>query len=304
MPRSVFISYSRLQGDWVWDRLVPVLRAGDIHVLIDREQFEAARRLKRQMDEVQDRAELNLLILSPDYLASRYCTHEMKRGIARDPQFETGITIPIVRVLCKLPASIQRHDPLYVDLSDDRRADSWELLVRKLGADLGTTVPAWLEAREACRRFLQRKESVNLVVQGSIAWEPMIDGLMREATLQPIGRVDLENPSAVSRPGLVQLILEACGSVKPIPQEPEDLVELGRVLNSRQRPACLILTRFDHVGHRSYGVDLFTSLRYLTMESRKLVLLITSRRPLADLLPRDHPLSSFNIQTVELRARP
>jgi hypothetical protein len=107
----------------------------------------------------------------------------------------------------------------------------------------------------------------------------------------------------VSRRGLVQLILEVCGSVQPIPPEPEDLVELGRVLNRRQRPVCLILTRFDHVGHRSYGVDLFTSLRYLTMESRKLVLLITSRRPLADFLPRDHPLSSFNIQTVELRAR-
>ena len=43
MPKSVFISYSRKQGEWVWDRLVPCLKAGGADVLIDREQFEAAR---------------------------------------------------------------------------------------------------------------------------------------------------------------------------------------------------------------------------------------------------------------------
>ena len=39
---KVFVSYSGKQSGWVWDRLVPVLRAGGIEVLIDRERFKSA----------------------------------------------------------------------------------------------------------------------------------------------------------------------------------------------------------------------------------------------------------------------
>jgi TIR domain len=70
---SVFVSYSRHQSDWVWERLVPVLRAGGAGILIDREQFEAARAVYKQMDDVQDRADLNILVFSPEYLASKPC---------------------------------------------------------------------------------------------------------------------------------------------------------------------------------------------------------------------------------------
>ena len=108
MPKSVFISYSWKQGEWVWDRLVPCLQAGEAEVLIDRDRFEAARALERQMDEVQDRADLNILVFSPDYLTSKRCQHEMKRAIQRDPEFKDGVTIPVKRVACDLPAAIRR----------------------------------------------------------------------------------------------------------------------------------------------------------------------------------------------------
>ena len=54
MSRTVFVSYSHKQGDWVWDRLVSCLVAGGAEVLIDREQFKAARRLYKQADDVQE----------------------------------------------------------------------------------------------------------------------------------------------------------------------------------------------------------------------------------------------------------
>ena len=141
MPKSVFVSYSRKQSDWVWDRLVPCLKAGGAEVLIDREQFEAARALDRQMDEVQDRADLNILVFSPDYLVSKPCQREMTRAIERDPDFVHGVTIPVKLEECDLPAEIRRPDPLYVDLRDDRQADPWDLLLRKCEADLGTPAP-------------------------------------------------------------------------------------------------------------------------------------------------------------------
>src|SRR5437867_907516 len=118
MFKTVFISYSHRQGDWVWDRLVPCLRAGGAEVLIDRERFGAGAAAYKQMDDVQDRAELHVLVLAPDYLASKFCQREMHRAIRRDPKFERGVVIPIVRVSCDLPPAIQRPNPIYVDLRD------------------------------------------------------------------------------------------------------------------------------------------------------------------------------------------
>src|SRR3954451_5605366 len=103
MLPPVFVSYSRQQSEWVWDRLVPCLKAGGGEVLIDREQFEAARAVKKQMDEVQDRARLNVLVSSPDYLASDFCRHEVRRAVRRDPAFDAGVVIPVKRVACTLP---------------------------------------------------------------------------------------------------------------------------------------------------------------------------------------------------------
>src|SRR5271166_4788456 len=103
MPKSVFISYSRKQGEWVWGRLVPCLKAGGAEALFDEGEFEAAHSLEPMEREVQSRADLNLLVLSPDYLTSKYCQREMERAIERDPKFEKGITIPVLRIECDLP---------------------------------------------------------------------------------------------------------------------------------------------------------------------------------------------------------
>jgi hypothetical protein len=87
---KVFVSYCHAQGPWVWDRLVPVLKGSGAEVLIDRERFEAGKAIIGQMDAVQDQAERQLLVLSPEYLASKPCGHEMKRAIALDPDFSRG----------------------------------------------------------------------------------------------------------------------------------------------------------------------------------------------------------------------
>jgi hypothetical protein len=301
MPRTVFISYSHRQGDWVWDRLVPCLRAGGAEVLIDREQFEAARALHRQMDDVQDRAGLNVLVLSPEYLESKFCKHEMNRAIRHDPKFDPGVVIPIVRVECNLPAAIKRANPLVVDLRDDRDAEQWKLLLDRCGDGLGTSAPAWLKARDDVLRHLERGESVNLTVEGNARWRPLIEHV-GAGRLTDLGVVDLDDPDTFSRRGLVRAILNVSGASSIVPDVPNDLAELKHILNSR--PVTRVaLIHFDRVAHRTtdYGLDLYTALRYLVMESRKLVLLIQSRVPFAALLPKDHPLSPIDLKTVELK---
>ncbi len=63
-------------------------------VLIDRERFKAGKVLVAQMDAIQDTADINVFVLSPDYLKSANCVHEMKRAVACDPGFVRGALSP------------------------------------------------------------------------------------------------------------------------------------------------------------------------------------------------------------------
>lgn len=297
---SVFISYCHEQGQWVWDRLVPCLKAGGTVVLIDRERFEAGKGVVGQMDATQDQADKHLLVLSEEYLKSSYCVHEMQRAIKVDPKFERGVVIPLMRGTCSLPDKIKKPNPIYVDLRKDKKADPWTLLFNQCNADLGTTAPSWLTARDEIVRFLKRKQSVSLVVKSNAVWRGLLEHIASDH-VPALATVDLEGPGTASRQGLLTEILKALGNRVSLPDEPKDLVEFGRVFESQPGVSYLALTHFDLVPHRDhYGVDLFAALRYL-IESRRLVLLAQSRSSFANLLPRDHPLSEVDIKTVELR---
>lgn len=304
MGKKVFVSYSHKQGDWVWDRLVPCLKSGGAEVKIDHKRFRLGLALFSQMDALQDEAEASLLVLSPAYLASTACLHEMERAVALDPAFTLGKVIPVVREACTLPAALATPNPLYADLQDDSNAATWDRLLQAAGADLGAAVPDWLAARDEVRRLLERGQSVNILVQGNgCKWRELLEHL-RDDHFPQLGVVNLEQPATASRRGLIEEVLARLGARQPVPAAPEDLVALDRALQagpSRQ----LAFSHFDLAAHREhYGVDLFAALRYLVMDSRKLVLLLQSRRPFASLLPAGHPLSEINLQTVELKGRP
>lgn len=299
--RSVFISYSHRQGEWVWDRLYPCLVDGGTEVLIDRNRFEAGLAVFNQMDSTQDRAEIHVLVLSPDYLASAACRHEMERAIARDEHFQHGLVIPVLRVSCDLPEEIRRPNPLYVNLIDDRDAAQWDLLLRGCGADLGASVPDWLEAREQVREYLRRGQSVNLVVKGEPKRREFLERI-REDLGGKLAVVDLDSGAAASRRRLVAEILKACGTPAEVPKEPEDLGVLHDRLSDLPGTR-LCLRRFDRVADRDYGLDFFSALKYLVMDSRKLVLLLESRAPLISLLPANNSLTKLQAKLVELKGR-
>ncbi len=299
---KVFISYSHKQGQWVLDRLVPCLEAGGAEVLIDRDRFQAGKAVVGQMDQTQDQAEKHILVFSKDYVSSNYCKHEMKRALKSDPKFEQGVVIPVMQGACALPSTISRWSPpLYVNLQDDKSADQWRLLLQSCGADLGTTAPDWLAARDAIVRFLGRGQSVNLVVGGEPKWRALLDHVVREHLPQLV-LVNLEDPDTfTSRRGLLATISQALGQRKPLPEEPSDLGGFKHLIANRSG-TMVGLIRFDLVLTRPYfGIDLFAALRYFIMDARSLVLLVESRTPFAALLPRNHPLSAIDIKTVELR---
>lgn len=302
MPRKVFVSYSHRQGEWVWDRLVPVLKAGGAEPLVDRERFRLGRALFDQMDALQDEADIHLLCLSEEYLASAACRHEMERAIALDPD-RKGIVIPVKLAPVDLPDGLAAGNPLYADLRDDSNAGTWDLVLGACEADLGTTAPQWLEARDETRRFLTRGDSVSLVTRGDgIAWRALLTSVP-DGTLAPLAVVDLSNPVAVSRRGLIEEILRTLGLPGSVPSPPEDLVFFGKALGG-ERLRHLALTHFDLVRERpDLNHDFFAALRYMVAEDKRLVLLLQSRNNLSQLLPDGHPISLIQTHQVELKGR-
>jgi len=301
MGKKVFISYSHQQGEWVWNSLVPCLRAGGAEVHIDVERFKAGKDLTAQMDAEQDACDFSVLVLSPDYFTSKNCQHEMQRAVSRD-QF-----VAVERVDCTIPPELQKT--LYVDLRDDKAADKWDLVLRECEADLGTTAPNWLNVRDEIVRYLRDHRSVNLVVprvagHSKPKWRELIAHLQKDY-FHDLGVVDIESGANNARRALVAEMLQACGAALPVPPEPEDLVTLTKYFEQRPTPARLALTHFDMVAHRpNYEVNLFAALRHLISDCRKLVLLIQSRAHFIELLPKDHPLSSItDLKTVELHGR-
>ena len=304
----VFVSYSHQQGQWVWDRLVPVLKAGGAEVLIDKQHFTLGAAVVGQMDALQAQAERHLLVFSPDYLASAYCQHEMKNALALDPTFSQHLIVPIKREAFSLPKSFLSKtprpgkNPIYADLQDDSKEEVWDKLLQACEASgLGAKATDWLAARDEIRKFLERNQSVNLVVNGDgVNWRGLLDHLAADC-FPDLARVDLQHPDTTSREGLLSAIAKAMGSKIKIPPKPHDLAEFNRLFNGRTTPVRLCLSHFDLAAYREYyDVDLFSSLRYLNMETRQLVLLVQSKQAFGSLLPKDNPLSKLNFQTVEI----
>lgn len=301
MSKKIFISYCHHQGDWVWRRLLPCLNAGGADVRIDIKRFKAGVSVYTQMDAEQDECDASLLVLTPEYLTRTDCIHEMNRAIARDPNFTNGSTIPLFLEVCDLPEAFKIPKPLWIDLTNEKDSAKWDMLFKVCKADLGADVPHWLEARDEILRYLERNQSVNLVVTGYPKWKELIAHIQTD-WMKQLGVVDLDKGSTASRRGLVKELLGACGIQRPVPPEPEDLIELDGAISARGMSHIAML-HLDNSISRRYGTDLFSALRFLIMESRKLALLAQSRQHFSQLVPQDHPLSAIDLKTVELNGR-
>ena len=303
---TVFVSYSRQQGEWVWDRLVPVLKAGGIEVLIDRERFEAGKDILGQMDMTQDHAGQHVLCLSAKYLASTACRHEMRRAIESDPNFSKGKIIPIRLDATPIPKELagkrlRTPKPLWIDFADDRKPEPWRELLTASTGDLGTCPVRWLKARDQTRHRLEERKSVCLhVVNARANWRALMDDVL--GSLQrPARQLDLDQGATKTRAGFVNCILDKPAHRLPVGGPGFELVELDDAVRAMTKGLTLAIRHFDHMSVQfKADADLFDALRHLIMDARKLVLFVQTRTPFATLLPGDHRLSKIDIETVEL----
>lgn len=189
----------------------------------------------------------------------------------------------------------------------DRDATAYPLVLRFVRELFGLEghvdrPSAWLAALDKAAEHLGRNESVNVVVQGDVDWRAWLEELCANR-FPKLAVVDLDNPATVPRDGLISEILRTAGRNRTVPPPPKDLPELALGFGGGAR-SYVALTHFDRVADRpQYGSDLFSSLRYLVMDLRQVVLLVQTRQPVETLLPLGslgHQLSRIDFKTVEL----
>jgi len=309
MPKKVFISYKHEPKEWVKRRLVPCLEAAGVEeVIVDYKFGQAGQSLIGQMNKHQDRADLSVLVFSPDYLTSDYCTHEMQRALANNPPFPNSTLIPVIRERCSLPPPFQANPPLWVDLTNDKLADQWDLLLKACQADLGCSAPGWLKARDELVRYLRRHDSVNLVIRNNPKWRELLKQTQTELETDHgirLGLVDLAAGTATTVKGLISEMIRECGGTVSNLNNRNALAKMDDYFSRLPSPAFLALIHFDIIIAENYYNHLFfAALRNLVTEKKKLVLLIESRDHFNLLVPSNHPLSPLILSNVELGGRP
>ena len=227
----------------------------------------------QQMDATQDQAEVHLLVLSPDYLASAPCRHEMKRAIATDPTFAAGRVVPVFRVACPVPPEIQGPSPLYVNLEDDSEERPWDLSTARCGVDLGASAAEWLRARQRVRDFLLDGQWVNLLVSGKPNHRVLFEQLRED--LQGLAIIDLTSGATAGRQNLISEILTQLGSQAKAGKPPHNLLDLDRFIKASPGTVRVAFQHFDVMARRvsNYKGDFFDALRHL-VDEKKLALLI------------------------------
>ncbi|HVG23981.1 MAG TPA: toll/interleukin-1 receptor domain-containing protein [Thermoanaerobaculia bacterium] len=117
--RDVFISYSHKDEQWVNDVLVPQLRAADVDVLIDAEDFVPGPAAIQNMANAVAGCQRTLVVLTPNWVASEWTQYEGLLTAYDDPSGARGKMIPILRAKCDPPKWLAIRS--WLDFADDAR---------------------------------------------------------------------------------------------------------------------------------------------------------------------------------------
>lgn len=170
-----------------------------------------------------------------------------------------------------------------------------------------------MQSLKSVVRFLERKESVNLLVRGDVEWKTFIDGVCKAMRSSPFGdpiTIDFESANTMRLRGFLQQILDGlaertshsardttCWRLSG--NATDDLMTFSEILESVEYTV-IVLLHFHYIKERvEYNIDFFRTLRNLTNTKRKLGLLAQTRQPFAELTP-DDPMSRIDMKTVEL----
>ena len=120
-PYDVFISYSHADQDWVWNWLIPRLKAEGLILCTDQESFDIGVPSLVNMENAVLASRHTLLVLTPAYVNSQWTLYEQILAQTQDPIGQRQRTLPVLREPCELPPRIAMLT--YVDLREGANAE-------------------------------------------------------------------------------------------------------------------------------------------------------------------------------------
>jgi len=140
---DAFISYSHKDEDWVVNTLLPALENAGMKVCIDFRDFTRGAPSVKELENAILSSRKTLMVLSPDYLASKWTDFEVTLGQTLSPANQDLRLLPLLREKCDLPLRISYMT--YIDfVRKDREGLAWKQLFTALGkpdAPIPTTAP-------------------------------------------------------------------------------------------------------------------------------------------------------------------
>ncbi|MCU0523169.1 MAG: toll/interleukin-1 receptor domain-containing protein [Anaerolineae bacterium] len=132
-PYDVFISYCHADREWVWNWLIPRLKAEGLALCTDQESFEIGVPSLINMENAVLASRHTLLVLTPAYVGSEWTLYEQILTQTQDPIGLRQRTLPVLREPCELPPRIAMLT--YLDLREG--ADAGRQMERLLNAIRG-----------------------------------------------------------------------------------------------------------------------------------------------------------------------
>jgi hypothetical protein len=187
---DAFISYNHADQQFV-RRLAHELSRAGLRVFFDQTELAVGDTLVSVITEAVQAARFLLIVMSPDYFASRWATVELQLGLRDELDQETVKVIPILPRDCQVPPPLDSK--VWADFTNDEQfADSFVQLLAALQSGRERKVPVAPTPREGAPVVGQVRspldESVAQAIKDSV--NEAVRALLSEPTpsLKKIGR--------------------------------------------------------------------------------------------------------------------
>jgi len=143
---DAFISYSHADKQFV-QRLAEQLTRAGFRVFFDQTDIAVGDSLVWVIDNAVRSARFLLVVMSPNYFASRWSGMELQLGLSEELDHNTLKVIPILRTECNIPPILAGK--LWADFrTDEQFADSFATLVAALRGGQKGSVPVTSDAQQ------------------------------------------------------------------------------------------------------------------------------------------------------------
>jgi hypothetical protein len=205
---DVFISYSHLDADWVFEWLVPRLKAADLKVCTDRESFELGVPALINMENAVATSRHTLLVLTPAYLASEWTMYEQILTQTQDPIGLRQRTIPVLRQPCDLPPRIAMLT--HADLTGKRDPEAELAKIVRAAGGTPQPAPSGRPTAPPPTPLAPTQPEFNTAAVRELLLAAFSDEELTTFCFDYYRPVYGEFTTGMSRPQKVQLLLDSC----------------------------------------------------------------------------------------------